>query len=93
MKTIEEFVEELNKKWPKKNDWSDCFIFTTGKRYWKICKSCDGIKPKSAYGFVDKSNGDLYRAASWAAPAIHIRGNINDVSGISSCNEFGVRYL
>jgi hypothetical protein len=93
MKTIEEFVAELNTKFPKVKEYQDMFMFTTGKRFYKICRSRDGIKPNSSYGFVDKSNGDLYKAASFNAPANHVRGNINDCSGIEACEEYSVKYL
>lgn len=97
MKTIDEFVEELNAKFPNiayaEYPAKESFIYTTGKRYYKICRSRDGINPTSAYAFVDKSTGDLYKPASWNAPAIHIRGNINDDSGLDACNEYSVKYL
>ena len=30
--TIEQFVADLNLKWPKKHTFSDVFMFTEGKR-------------------------------------------------------------
>jgi hypothetical protein len=93
MKTIEQFVEELNQKFPKVTQFKDVFVFTTGKRFYKICRSRDGIKPNSSYAFVDKLTGDLYKSASWSVPALHIRGNINDSSGIDACEEYSVKYL
>ena len=91
--TIEQFVADLNLKWPKKHTFSDVFMFTEGKRFWKICMSHDGIKPSSSYGFVDKVTGDLYKAAGWNAPAKHVRGNIHDVTGLDACDEYSVQYL
>jgi hypothetical protein len=93
MKDINEFVQELNDKFPKIQSYQEVFVYTTGKRFYKICKSRDGGSPRSAYAFVDKNNGDLYKAASWAAPANYVRGNINDPSGLDACEEFGVKYL
>jgi hypothetical protein len=93
MKTIDEFVAELNAKFPKVETYHECFIYTTGKRFYKVCKSRDGVKPSSSYAFIDKENGDLYRSASWTQPANYIRGNINDPSGLDSCNQYGVKYL
>jgi hypothetical protein len=89
---IEAFVDELNKKWPK-TPFGCSFMFVLGKKYHKICKTRDGIKPDSSYAFVDIVTGDLYMAASWTKPAKHIRGNINDPSGLDACNEYSVRYL
>ena len=93
MKTIDEFVKELNEKFPKEKDWGDVFVYTTGKRFYKICRSRDGITPNSSYAFIDKNTGDLYMSASWKAPALHVRGNINDDSGLNACGEYGVKYL
>lgn len=90
MKSIQEFVDELNAKFPKTTPYKDTFVFTVGKRFYKICRSRDGIKPASSYAFVDKNTGELYRAASWSAPALYVRGNINDESGLKACNEYGV---
>lgn len=93
MKTIDEFVAELNAKFPKDVPYKDSFIYTTGKRFYKICRSRDGVKPNSSYAFIDKANGDLYKSASWNAPANYVRGNINDPSGLDACGEYGVKYL
>jgi len=91
MKTIEQFVEELNNKFPKVGEFESIFIFTEGKKFWKICRWREGST--SAYAFVDKNTGDLFKAASWAAPAKHMRGNINDESGLNACNKYSVFYL
>lgn len=93
MKTIDQFVKELNDKFPQSTPFKDCFMFTTGKRFYKICRSRDGVKPNSSYAFVDKDNGDLYKSASWNAPANYVRGNINDASGLDACEEYSVKYL
>jgi hypothetical protein len=93
MATIEQFVSSLNKKFPKTTAYKSVFIFTIGKRFYKICLSRDGIVPSSSYAFVDKTNGDLYKSASWNAPAKHVRGNINDDTGLEACDEYTVKYL
>lgn len=48
-----------------------------GKRYAKIV-ACDtyGSCQKSVYCFVDRSNGDILKAATWKAPAKGKRGSI-----------------
>ena len=39
----------------------------------------DSEKKKTAWGFIDKRSGDIFRAASWKAPSLnHIRGNLYD---------------
>lgn len=92
MKPIEQFVAELNEKFPKIKDWEDSFIHTVGGKYYKVWKSRDGKTPSSIYAFVDKSNGDIYRPASVNAPAKHVRGNINavDVFDTTCKDKYGV---
>lgn len=94
--TIQDFVAALNVKWPKQFDYFD---YTEGKKYWKIVLR---DKPDengraglgcSAYAFIDKVSGALYKPASWNQPAKHIRGNINDSTGLDACNEYSVVYL
>lgn len=46
---------------------------------------------RSAFCFVDMSNGDILKAASWSAPAKHARGNI--ANGAKDLTRFGAIYL
>lgn len=84
---------ELNAKFPKKSLFSDSFGYSVGKRFYKVYRSTANGLGKSAYAFIDKSNGDLFRAASWAQIANYVRGNINDESGLNACEEYGVKTL
>ena len=44
------------------------FSIDTGRKYHKIVQTCsDGAQ--SVHAFVDKNTGELYKAASWKAPA------------------------
>ena len=36
------------------------------------------VRDSAAFCFIDKATGDVLKAASWAAPAKHARGNIYD---------------
>jgi len=65
--------------------------FTTGKRYWKIVKDYYG--QRAVYCFVDRTNGDILKAATWRAPAKHARGNILDDNPMKAVNEHGAVYL
>ena len=52
--------------------------FETGKKYVKIV-TISGGGSRSVYCFVEKENGNIWRAASWKAPARNfIRGNVFD---------------
>lgn len=90
---IEKFTEELNERYKSNNVPQEKFICIKGRKYAKICRSFDEINPSSAYAFVDIKTGDIYKAASWAQPAKHIRGNINDETGHNACYDHSVVYL
>ena len=59
------------------------FVVKTGKRYYKIVQQEFETWEKSKYygqyrdgsvhAFVDKQTGQVYKPASWAAPAKHVR--------------------
>lgn len=70
----------------------DFLLIGTGRRYHKIIM-VDSHGHRSVHCFVDKHNGDLYKAASWKAPAEHVRGNLmNDNSRemiLSKCDWAG----
>ena len=47
-----------------------------GRRYIKILQSDDLSVHGSVHAFIDKNTGDVYKPASWAAPAKGVRYNI-----------------
>ena len=52
--------------------------FDEGKKYVKIV-TISGGGSRSVYCFVEKENGNIWRAASWKAPARNfVRGNVFD---------------
>lgn len=66
----------------------DKFKMTQGKRYIKV------IRGGSVHCFIDRTNGDVLKAASWSAPARHSRGNIwDDFNGLNGMTEYGAAYL
>lgn len=66
-----------------------------GRRYARIVKSLDGKGgQRSVHCFVDLTNGDVLKAASWKTPAKHARGNIFAPDGGSSAvGAYGANYL
>lgn len=65
-----------------------------GKRYAKIIRTHVANNGRSVHCFVDITNGDVLKAASWKAPAKHARGNIFDEhDGLKNMNEYGPAYL
>ena len=67
-------------------------ILEEGSKYFKLNKV---DSQTSVYCFVDKQNGDIYKAASWKIPATHVRGNIFDenYSWGKGVNLYGGTYL
>ena len=51
------------------------YTIESGKKYFKIVQN-DGSR--SVHAFVNKMNGDVYKAASWKAPVKDARYNILD---------------
>ena len=68
-----------------------------GRKYAKIIRTekRDGqVHDRSVFGFIDLSNGNILKAASWAKPAAGARGNVLDASGRrKSFTPYGINYL
>lgn len=66
-----------------------------GKKYAKIIKTNvhNGVVTdiRSAFCFVDMETGAILKAASWATPAKHARGNI--ANGANDLTQYGAVYL
>ena len=62
-----------------------------GKRYAKLVRGRG--TSRSVYCFVDLTNGDILKAATWKAPAKHARGNILAVDPMSAVDVYGANYL
>ena len=66
--------------------------YSEGRKYYKIINNENDRQ--NVWGFVSKENGDILKAASWAAPAKHARGNIfDDGLGMSNVGPYGPCYL
>ena len=64
-----------------------------GRRYMKVVK--DLGNQKTVHSFVDTTNGDVLKPATWRSPAKHARGNIySDGGGQEAMAPDGhIRYL
>ena len=51
------------------------FEIESGRKYLKIIMECDDGS-RSVHAFVDKKTGEVYKAASWKAPAKIVRFNL-----------------
>ena len=94
-------VQQLNDE-----HWKECnfsyaqsplIITEEGTRYIKVMKqdrALDGkLSRKSIHTFIDKTNGDILKAATYKAPAKNgVRGNISS-NPEKVINHFGAIYL
>ena len=67
------------------------FVFKTGKKFHKVYfleykEKCDyynrpaGYSAGSVHCFIDKQTGEVYKPASWKAPAKHVRYDLRIIS-------------
>jgi len=63
-----------------------------GHRYVRIVKTDASAHDRSAFGFIDTTNGDVLKAAGWKAPAKNFaRGNVyDDKHGVGRIHWTGV---
>jgi len=93
------FVETLNAALAKYNSdqghkWQTIIEPIFGKKYAKLIKSENhggNIVGRSAFCFIDLATGDILKAASWAAPAKGVRGNI--AKGLGGLTPYGAIYF
>ena len=68
---------------------------TWGRRYAKLVQeNYAGGGSRQVFCFVDRTNGDILKAASWKKPAKHARGNVMDRAQRGrSVGPYGANYL
>lgn len=72
IKTIAHYAEHFPMLTPPE------IIVKVCSKYYKIVTHFRASNNRNVYCFVSKATGDIYKAAGWAAPAKHVRGNIFD---------------
>ena len=60
------------------------FYIESGRKYHKIVMETAGGS-RSVHAFIEKKFGNVYKAASWKAPAKHIRFNLLDDNSREEC--------
>ncbi len=62
--------------------WDNILTIKKGRRYEKIVSTDTLERPSTrVWAFIDKTNGDVLKPATWRAPAKHARGNLYDEFG------------
>lgn len=65
-----------------------------GRRYARIVRTETGHHTgRSVHCFIDVTNGDILKAASFKAPAKHARGNIFNENALEGVGVYGAAYL
>ena len=72
----------------------ELLVESEGGRYIKVTRVREGQAGGSVFSFIDRTNGDVLKPASWAAPAKHARGNIfNPDNGLPCVGPYSIAYL
>lgn len=101
---IDAFVDALqvriNAKYAKHypNLTPDVVHVEAGRKYAKIVKASPtgmkGFSNRTVHCFIEMSTGDIYKSASWKAPAKHVRGSVlTEDHGMSAVDEYGAHYM
>lgn len=73
---LKTFVDKCTEMRREAIKYGDPTVFVkTGKKFYKLLVENGGPGSYSVWAFVDKITLDVYKAASWAAPAKTARGN------------------
>ena len=84
MEYVYSFLDQVNKNFQDYCDRARLGLIkeehfavqTIGRKYIKISQFCGAGKARSVHSFINANTGDIYKPASWKAPAKHARGNI-----------------
>jgi hypothetical protein len=95
-RVAEQFTKFIGLVQSIQNDFrrTDVVGFLEGSRYYKVILESEGGMSRSVYCFVDRNNGDIYKAASWNGPAKGVRGSIFDLKDAETkMTAYGAFYL
>ena len=92
LKGCQTIVDEYMKKnYPNLSTF--VLVAETGRRYIRVMRT-KGDTNESCWAFVDQTNGNVLKPATYKAPAKHARGNIfDDKNGLGSIGPYGPAYL
>ena len=79
----------------KKYSWVNKLSVNKGRRYDKIISEDIGTSSNQTrvWAFVDKTNGNILKPATWKAPAKHPRGNIYESDSMQFIGPHGPAYM
>jgi hypothetical protein len=95
--TLKQFLDFLNDVMPKRRGFTVLqspiyFSAESGRKYIRIVESYHGSR--SVYCFLDM-DGNIYKSATWKAPAKHVRGTVFDANYSlgKGLDTYGATYL
>jgi hypothetical protein len=62
------------------------YALVSGRKYHKLMQCVDG-QIESVHAFIDRKTGEVYKPASYKAPAKHVRYNLNIIQEREECLE------
>ena len=75
-------AEDFNRRHPKSDPYK--FYIESGRKHHKIVMETES-QSKSVHAFVDKKTGEVYKAASYKAPAKIVRYNLLNIASRDLC--------
>lgn len=74
--------------------YNKILVVKKGKKYIKVMGEDVLGSSATVFAFVDMTNGNVLKPASYKAPAKHARGNIyDDSNGLGSMTPYGPAYI
>ena len=88
MDLCEALEKDYNREYPNSSG-DKKFTATSGRKYWKINQTdidSDGkVWSGGVHAFIDKKTGQVYKPASWKAPAQHVRYDLRIINERNQC--------
>ena len=75
---------DFKRRYPNSDPYK--FSIESGRKYHKIVMETES-QSQSVHAFIDKKTGEVYKPASWKAPAKHVRFNLLEINSREKCFE------
>ena len=76
--------QNYQSRYPNGRNYS--YALVSGRKYHKLMQCVDG-QTESVHAFIDRKTGEVYKPASYKAPAKHVRYNLNIIQEREECLE------
>ena len=76
--------QDFKSRYPNSDPYK--FYIESGRKYHKIVMETES-QSRSVHAFVDQKTGEVYKAASFKAPAKHVRFNLLEINSREKCFE------